>query len=82
MSDQNQQGVEVKEPLILFEIDDFKILMWDEGRYYLERRYYNPSTQKWESQRIRITLGSALVIRHLLNLFIEHMTNIEKIVEH
>jgi len=42
-------------PEILAKIGKFEVVSWEEGRYQIRKRAYNPTTQKWETQRINLT---------------------------
>jgi len=53
-------------PEVLAKIGKFEIVMWEQGRYQIRKRVFNPSTQKWETQRLNVNSEEILTLAFLV----------------
>ena len=53
-------------PEVLARIGKFEIVKWDEGRYQIRKRIFNPSTNKWETQRLTVNTDEIPVLAFLV----------------
>ncbi|HDM77483.1 MAG TPA: hypothetical protein ENG51_13600 [Deltaproteobacteria bacterium] len=53
-------------PEVLAKIGKFEIVMWEAGRYQIRKRVFNPSTQKWETQRLTVNTEEILALAFLV----------------
>ena len=61
-----KKAPEKRTPDVLARIGRFEIVKWEEGRYQIRKRVFNPGTQKWETQRLNVNTEEALALAFLV----------------
>ena len=49
-------------PKVLVEVDNWRLVEWENGRLQLSKRIFNPQSNEWEYRNIPVTMSDLLVI--------------------